>query len=256
MELAAKRIKLPFWRTVADSYRWGLGRLPEVIAKFWLVLLALTVVSFALYWLAQPYETNPETLGSTWLNIFIIPIFTGMFFAMIAVPWHRLVLNGEPLPARPAFDTRIFLYAGWAFALVFPFLASTQLIDMPNPTVAEPTADDVARYITITGSAMVLGTYFLVRFGIKVVAVERNAWRHLAEHVLELLAIVRWNNFDLSTNHHRVVLYFPDTRFRRPVYKVELRRLEHGICTDEFGTGPSAADFPIAGLPASNAPAR
>jgi hypothetical protein len=180
MEPATKRIKLPFWKTVADSYRWGFGRLPEVVVRFWSVLLALTIVSLGLYWLVHPYETEAGSLGSGWISIIFIPFIGGIFTAMIAVPWHSLVLNDEPLAGQGlTFDTRVLSYATWGMAVMMPFLASfplfTNAIPADLPTGA--TDDTNAALATISFNmlaaamvALIAGIYIFARLGIKVVA--------------------------------------------------------------------------------------
>jgi hypothetical protein len=178
MEQAAKRIKLPFWQTVADSYRWGLGRLPEVIAKFWLVLLAMTAVSFALYWLAQPYEKSTDGSQSFLLTTLMIPSMTGIFIAMIAVPWHRFIINGEPLTSDgPIPDTRACVYAACGIAILLPFYASFPLFAAAFSPSVDVSVDQnhlSAVDFTYLGAAFItvfLGIYISTRISLKLVAV-------------------------------------------------------------------------------------
>jgi hypothetical protein len=177
MEQAAKRIKLPFWKTVADSYRWGLGRLPEVIAKFWLVLLALTVVTFALYWLIQPYN-KADGIHSFWLTALIMPSITGVFIAMIAVPWHRFVINSDPLTSVGLIpNAQACIYAACGIAVLLPFYASFPLFAAAfSPPIEVPSVHGHPstvnfNYLGAALIAVLLGVYISTRICLKLVAV-------------------------------------------------------------------------------------
>jgi hypothetical protein len=173
MEPAAKRIKLPFGKTVAESYRWGLGRLPEVIRKFWLELIALTAVSFVLYWLVQPYDKH-DGFMSLWWTVIIIPFISSIFVAMVAVPWHRLVLKGELLSGSTLrIDRRVLTYAIWGTALLLPFLASLSLFGAAFPDGA-PENDDSTPinwgYLITAFAAFLAGIFSLTRLSLRLVS--------------------------------------------------------------------------------------
>ena len=89
MSETAPRAKLPLWRTVRESYAWGLGHLGEVVNKAWLVLLVLAMVSFVLHWLAHPYVGVAGSVPGNLFSLVVIPLAGIVFGAMVAVPWHR-----------------------------------------------------------------------------------------------------------------------------------------------------------------------
>jgi hypothetical protein len=190
--MAAKRVKLPFWRTVGESYRWGFGRVPEVIARYWPVLLAQAAVSLLLDWVAA-HATPEDGLVNlatpnfsdifgepnlvvgiiSWGSIFISAIFA----AVIAVPWHGLVLRGQPLSGSGlTIDWRIIGYATWGFGITLPFLTCipllafgiAQLTSEPGTEVVHK--NDAWAIFYAGWLALFVGIVTFTRLGIKVVA--------------------------------------------------------------------------------------
>lgn len=132
MDTDAERMKLPFWRTVGDSFRLFLDNVATLLRHTWAALAAIAVATGLLQWLAFPFEQAAGDVGGSWMSVIAIPMATMIFTAMIAVPWHRLVLGGEPMAGHGVdFGPRVLSYTiwgvlGWAgFAVFFvPMIAA------------------------------------------------------------------------------------------------------------------------------------
>jgi hypothetical protein len=198
--------KLPFWRTVAASYRLGLVHLPEVIAARWLVLIVMADVSFAAHWLIFPYlkEGAAETWGVYFAHLICSTFLPAVFTAMIAVPWHRRVLNGEPLTGHGlTLDRRMLGYVGWGLVIIGSWLLlylATPWSDFPTQALAElltstpgSSAETLIDWFRETGYAVPLGcviVYLAFRLDMFVVAIA------LGQHRGALSAI--WRNTSWS----------------------------------------------------------
>jgi hypothetical protein len=174
MANSARRAKLPLRQAVQDSYAWGFQHIGEVIAKGWMILAALAAISLAGHWLAFPYEKAAEATGGGWFSWLFVPLTTIIFTSMIAVPWHRFVLDNEPLPllainAAP----RVLAYIVWGVLLSMPLVVAFGLLTVTGAAPQEESALINANTIrTILGvGGMLLSVYLTVRLGIKLVAV-------------------------------------------------------------------------------------
>lgn len=193
---AAPRAKLPLWRTVRESYAWGLGHLPEVARKAWRVLAVLAGVSFVLHWVAHPYVADAGSVRGNLFSLIAIPAAIISFGAVIAVPWHRFILDGEPLPHMPlAWPPRVVSYFVWAILLSAPlYFGLLTLVSAPEPVETEVSADITAFIILAEFVVLLAVTYALVRLSIKLVAVavDNNAatigeiWRNTSSNFWRL----------------------------------------------------------------------
>jgi hypothetical protein len=181
------RGKLPLWPTVRESYGWAFGHIAEVAVKAWPVLAMLAAVSFVIHWLAHPYASVTGSVIGNALTVVVLPAAVIAFGAMIAVPWHRFVLEGEPLPpVRLARSARLVAYFLWAFALAAPFYASIFALSVAFESGAtDSSGENFDLKMILTIIAFIVGAYLFVRFGIKLVAVAlgdravtlANIWR-------------------------------------------------------------------------------
>jgi hypothetical protein len=174
MDKPVKRVKLPFWSTVLQSYKWGFGQLGTMVARRWMVLAVLGALMCALYWLIPPYDMTAKEpmMAPSWLSIGINGLASILFTSMIAVPWHRLVLTGQPMTGN-GFDLhpRILAYALWGVlfgaAVMVPmsmFGAAAPVTPGANPTDAQTTT------ILIAMVGMYVAIYLVTRFQLKLVA--------------------------------------------------------------------------------------
>jgi hypothetical protein len=153
-----------------------------VVARYWPVLLIMTAVSVGFDWLSEPYLRPedgdffgwPELVAITCLSAFVSAIFA----SMIAVPWHGLLLRGEPLSGHGfSSDRRIMVYASWGFCVMLPFFASFPLFTLGSMQLYAKTGSAVvgmhgALAMMYAGSfAFLVGILIFTRLGIKVVAI-------------------------------------------------------------------------------------
>lgn len=96
--------KLPFWKTVKDSYRLAWKNRTEYLKISWVWLIVSAIVTFLYNWffwekasIATCTVNTPQTkLGfSSLFPSFIFSIVLAGCGASIAVAWHRLILRGE-----------------------------------------------------------------------------------------------------------------------------------------------------------------
>jgi hypothetical protein len=174
MDKPAQRVKLPFWSTVWASYSWGIGRIGTVIAHRWLVLLALGAIMTAIYIVLPPYDLSAKIpqLAPSWVSICVASIASVLFTSMIAVPWHRLVLNGEPMSGTGLnFHPRVLAYTLWAALLAAVVMAPMSFIaaGAPADPLAKPTSEQLTAIFAGTGLALVM-VYITTRLQLKLVA--------------------------------------------------------------------------------------
>jgi hypothetical protein len=223
----ATRTKLPLWETVVESYRLGFGRIPLVVARYWPVLLVMSVVSVGFDWLGTSFGepcsnpnggnvvvcqddiiVNPEMgdffNGPGFVIYGIQWVSTAIFLSMIAVPWHALVLKNQPLSGRGlTLNSSVLTYAIWNMVVRLPvwpsilllYLGKMQLDGMPSPS-----------NMAYAGILLSLpGLMILSRLSIKVVAIalqepnvtlrtiwestSNNSWRMLWGMLLTILPL-------------------------------------------------------------------
>lgn len=175
--------KLPFWRTVTQSYVVTLRNIGALgrIGWAWTLLLGLAI--FAAYWLLWPLALWPRELVTGCLST-ILPLIAG---ACIAVGWHRHLLLGEPQCAssRLAFDRRRWRYLGWLVALTVsgfaPLVAALAYAGFPG---AKPSIDQILAVLAAILACFALAVP-LARLGLALpaVAIDENTklahiWRH------------------------------------------------------------------------------
>jgi hypothetical protein len=174
MDKPVKRVKLPFWSTVLQSYKWGFGQLGTMVARRWMVLAVLGALMCALYWLIPPYDltAKEQTLAPSWLSIGVNSMASILFTSMIAVPWHRLVLTGEPITGN-GFDLhpRILAYALWGILFGAAVMVPISMMGAfaPATPTAKPTDAQTAT-ILIVMVCVYAAIYLVTRFQLKLVA--------------------------------------------------------------------------------------
>jgi hypothetical protein len=167
------RAKLPLWRTVRESYALGFENMGDLVRWGWPVLAALSVVSLACYWFEHVSEVETENRGFSWISFVAIPIVTVVFTTMMAVPWHRLVLKGEPLRgAQMTVAPRVIAYVAWGLFMVVPvYLVSYLTLRFAGALGAEEGSSPVLQFVPLILLLTVLFLYVTFRIGIKLVAV-------------------------------------------------------------------------------------
>ena len=105
MPEAVPPAKLPFWRTIGESYAIWFKNLPELIRIAWIWLLIMVpIVGLFMWWQAPAMmelmqnaragrpDPNPGMTALTQAinSIILLPILSS-----IAVAWHRLLLRDE-----------------------------------------------------------------------------------------------------------------------------------------------------------------
>lgn len=178
--------KLSLWRTLRESYVLGFGHLKEVTANAVTILAALLVIAMIINWVAFPTEKD----GGGWLTIGVLPIASILFTAMVAVPWHRFVLDGEPLSKLGfTLDPRIGLYAIWGCLLSLPLFVGLALALSVDIAEADTPENDAAAFRLLVGILLEVAYLVLsMRLWLKLVAIaidDRNGtlsviWRSTA----------------------------------------------------------------------------
>lgn len=209
--------KLPFWRTLGESYAVWFKNLPELIRIAWLWLLIMVpIVGLFMWWQAPAMidliqnarvgKADPSPAMTATMqainSIILLPILSS-----IAVAWHRLLLRGEHV-SGPYFrlDSVVIGYAVLFFliALLFSvpqylgqiYLALTQ---PPGATTIGP----VAMAVSFVGSILSLIALFFgcrlfmvlpakalgrdISFGTAWAATRKNSWRLFWGYMLSLL---------------------------------------------------------------------
>lgn len=97
--------KLPFWRTVIDAHTVTLHNLAALVRIGWPWALLLVLTSAALNWMIWPWEEAARTAGDFGTYGTFLPMLSALLIgALIAVPWHRLILTNTEVP--PSHATR------------------------------------------------------------------------------------------------------------------------------------------------------
>ena len=114
--------KLPFWRTVAESYKLTFGNIRTLLQMSWPLLLALLPVSAVIRWIAWPLTQpkHPHPGFVEWALGFSHNLVMLAVGAAIAVPWHRFILFNEktPVTQSPWDDARTKAYIGLGLLLL------------------------------------------------------------------------------------------------------------------------------------------
>jgi hypothetical protein len=100
-------MKIPFWRTLADSYRFFFGDLVWFVfaSGGWLVALAATALA------GMAVARFSPALAFILVMIGAVLFYLGGSFAF-AVSWHRLILRHEAPRLTPRFTRREWRFAG------------------------------------------------------------------------------------------------------------------------------------------------
>lgn len=115
----ADAVKLPFWRTVYDAHSVTLKNLVGFVRIGWLWALLLVTASAAINWAIFPAENAAQAAGHIGTKLAFLPMLASMFIGvLVAVPWHRLVLQGrvETLREAPGYLWPAIRYFGWLIA--------------------------------------------------------------------------------------------------------------------------------------------
>ena len=96
-------VKLPFWRTVIDAHVLTFQNLGALVRIGWPWALLLVATSAALNWAIWPYEEAAREAGEFGTYGTFLPVLSSMLIgALVAVPWHRLILTNTELPPAQA----------------------------------------------------------------------------------------------------------------------------------------------------------
>ncbi len=146
--------KLPFWRTLGQSYAVWAKNLPELIRISWLWLLVmLPIVAITMYWQVphfaelmqaarsgKPLQGPPSiifVLAGVLNQIIMLPMLSS-----IAVAWHRLLLRDEHVApgAYLRFDNVVGGYAVLLFVIGL-ITQSPQLVSQLIQSAMGPSAN-------------------------------------------------------------------------------------------------------------------
>lgn len=160
------RRRLPFWRTVIDSYvvtYSNLGYLARISWAWVLLMIPISLAFYALmFWLG--WHQAPEgTFGSIFILIASSLLFLPMI-ASIAVAWHRKLLENESWASGPylRLDRVVASYFGLAlFASLLILAPGTGLLSsasnaQPDDAVITPTW--VLGYLIVMGAGTFIAT--------------------------------------------------------------------------------------------------
>lgn len=148
--------KLPVLATTRDVFAVTARHIGELFQFAWPWLLALIVISGAIYWSLYPIERQSMAENGTGSNTlwFTSLLASTVIGAMIAVPWHRRILIDEPqtLQSGLQFDSLKLSYAAKALQLMFAMAAPGMLMFSlmpPSEAEAEFSAQDAFWTIAI-----------------------------------------------------------------------------------------------------------
>ncbi|CAN0028813.1 unnamed protein product, partial [Phaeothamnion confervicola] len=173
MSAAAPLAKIPLWRTTRDSYVLGFRHMAYVIAKRWLVIAALATLTFLVQWLIYPSEKLAGQLGLSWVSFALLPLAAMVFTAMIAVPWHRLILDNELVAGNGlSLDARVIAYWIWGAALLIAlgFAATPMFYVFPSGPDVELTGFQTGALLASLLATAIVG-WVLMRISLKLVGV-------------------------------------------------------------------------------------
>jgi hypothetical protein len=172
-ETSAPIGKLPLWQSVRESYALGFRHLGDLVRWGWPVLAALSAVSLACYWFEHARAADADNLGAGWISFIAIPIVTVVFTAMMAVPWHRLVLKGQPLQGTSlTFTPLVLAYVAWGLSMVLPiYLGSYLVLRWAGGSETEAGPSPVLQFLPLILLLAALFLYVTFRIGIKLVVV-------------------------------------------------------------------------------------
>ena len=98
--------KIPFWRTIYQSFRFVFTNLHRVITIGWLPFI-ITVVAYYLRGYADAAEISGAATISAAITIPIL-ILSWLAYAVFGVCWHRFVILGDQRSAVGEKMARIF----------------------------------------------------------------------------------------------------------------------------------------------------
>jgi hypothetical protein len=209
--------KLPFWKTLGESYAVWFKDLPELIRIAWLWILVMApIVGLFMWWqtpamleliqnarLGRP-DPNPGTsaLMQAINSIILLPVLSS-----IAVAWHRLLLRNEHV-AGPylRLDSVVIGYAVLFLLIALMFSVPQYLGQIYLALTQEPGAREVspgAIGVQFVGSMLTLIALFCgcrlfmvlpakalerdISFGAAWAATRKNSWRLFWGYMLSLL---------------------------------------------------------------------
>lgn len=148
--------KLPVLATTRDVFAVTARHIGELFQFAWPWLLALIVISGAIYWSLYPIERQSMAENGTGSNTlwFTSLLASTVIGAMIAVPWHRRILIDEPqtLQSGLQFDSLKLSYAAKALQLMLAMAVPGMLMFSfmpPNETDADFSTQDAFWTIAI-----------------------------------------------------------------------------------------------------------
>ncbi len=195
-------IKIPFWKTVGDAYRFVFGDLPRfarasaawIATILLLFIVVVAVLGFAIFQQGQAFGASAH-LGAG--PIVLLAIFGLYVFASniaFTVAWHRVVLLGEALGLLGTlrFRGREWRFFGYSLligllgvvAFVVAFLIGFGVGFLVGAAIGSGVLTIAARTVLVIVLFVTL-TPFLTRFvlGLPAIAVEeprgvlRRSWR-------------------------------------------------------------------------------
>jgi hypothetical protein len=209
--------KLPFWRTLGQSYAVWFKDLPELIRIAWLwILVMVPIVGLFMWWqtpimleliqnarLNRP-DPNPgmTVLMQAINSIILLPVLSS-----IAVAWHRLLLRNERVSGPYLrLDSVVIGYAVLFFLIALLFSVPQYLGQIYLALTQPPGAIEVspaAIGVQLVGSMLTLIALFFgcrlfmvlpakalerdISFGTAWAATRKNSWRLFWGYMLSLL---------------------------------------------------------------------
>jgi hypothetical protein len=138
--------KLPVWKTALDCYRLTWRHLGDFFRFAWPWLLGLSVINGLLSWLFYPVVRQhiAETGNGLISHVLLSVVLSTGVGAMIAVPWHRLLLLAEPASPTVNFnvDAQKRTYFFQALALIGILMIPTILGGLLSPDYPKPSGDE------------------------------------------------------------------------------------------------------------------
>ena len=209
--------KLPFWRTLGESYAIWFKDLPELIRIAWLwILIMVPIVGLFMWWQtpamleliqnarADRLDPNPgmTALMQAINSIILLPVLSS-----IAVAWHRLLLRNEHVSGPYLrLDSVVIGYAVLFFLIALLFSVPQYLSQIYLALTQPPGAIEIgpgAIAVQFVGSILTLIAMFFgcrlfmvlpakalghdISFGTAWAATRKNSWRLFWGYMLSLL---------------------------------------------------------------------
>ena len=181
-ETAGSSTKLPFWRTLGDSYKLWFLNLPELMRICWLWFVVMVPVFALINWWQAPHfieimrlaaegKNNPDPDPLFTLSAQIITTVAMLpIGASVAVAWHRLLLRDERVGAGAYFrlDGLVVGYAILLFLIgLLPMVPQlvAQSIAIPDPDAPDVSMSDLGLYGGLSFLLLVLSIIGLLIAG-------------------------------------------------------------------------------------------